>query len=500
MWGVYTLFIGTLLTIGILSVTEDWGMTNMTYRVLSVIVFFLLLFAVSFLCYSMCGQHLGRKGSKSPDLTALEAIAAAVVFLFLLAFGIKRLLLSLTTEGILLTGDGQWFHMAAVTQDDAAIPWMPHGATYLFTVMLRGMCLMFGNIEMSLILLQVLLQFAAAVLLYFAVRRLLGRLAAFITAAGITFLPVFADSTRNQTAELLLLLVTAAALSALSGLLRLTAKAGMKRFVWKALFLLYGVLMAGCIYLDAIGVVLLLVSIAAVLLVTDSEPTEESGRKALMRNRIIQILFIGIGAVLGAAGICLLRADYMHMTEIEPFWEYCNIYIENFRETAGFTAFIQSIKVPYNVPVFLLAAFGITGFWFVRRDKFCITALYFAGTCLLRFVPHDGISYHDTANLGILLLAALALQTMADYREQRAAERDAKTANAKTANAEADNAVADGKTADEGPEEDKAKPRLLENPLPLPKKHVPKTMDYRIEVKDSDYDIAVDDTDDYDIF
>ena len=45
------------------------------------------------------------------------------------------------------------------------------------------------------------------------------------------------------------------------------------------------------------------------------------------------------------------------------------------------------------------------------------------------------------------------------------------------------------------------KVQLLENPLPLPKKHVPKEMSYRIsEVKeDSDYDYDVADDDDYDI-
>ena len=45
------------------------------------------------------------------------------------------------------------------------------------------------------------------------------------------------------------------------------------------------------------------------------------------------------------------------------------------------------------------------------------------------------------------------------------------------------------------------KPRFIENPLPLPKKHVKKEMDYQYPVEDKDmkYDVEVDEKDDFDI-
>lgn len=45
------------------------------------------------------------------------------------------------------------------------------------------------------------------------------------------------------------------------------------------------------------------------------------------------------------------------------------------------------------------------------------------------------------------------------------------------------------------------KPRFIENPLPVPKKHVKKTIDYAFEPSEDkmDYDIAIDDNDDFDI-
>ena len=43
--------------------------------------------------------------------------------------------------------------------------------------------------------------------------------------------------------------------------------------------------------------------------------------------------------------------------------------------------------------------------------------------------------------------------------------------------------------------------KYIENPLPLPKKHEPKTLDYRINdfAQDFDFDIEVADDDDFDI-
>ncbi len=45
------------------------------------------------------------------------------------------------------------------------------------------------------------------------------------------------------------------------------------------------------------------------------------------------------------------------------------------------------------------------------------------------------------------------------------------------------------------------KPRFLENPLPLPKKHEKRTMDYQYEVMEAEmrFDFEVDENDDFDI-
>lgn len=52
----------------------------------------------------------------------------------------------------------------------------------------------------------------------------------------------------------------------------------------------------------------------------------------------------------------------------------------------------------------------------------------------------------------------------------------------------------------EGPEK-REKPRYFENPLPLPKKHVRREMDYQypVEEKDMKYDVEVPENDDFDI-
>lgn len=45
------------------------------------------------------------------------------------------------------------------------------------------------------------------------------------------------------------------------------------------------------------------------------------------------------------------------------------------------------------------------------------------------------------------------------------------------------------------------KVRLIENPLPLPRKHVKKTMDYKIDITEEQmkYDVEVKENDDFDL-
>ena len=72
-------------------------------------------------------------------------------------------------------------------------------------------------------------------------------------------------------------------------------------------------------------------------------------------------------------------------------------------------------------------------------------------------------------------------------------------------NDEVDEKTADGEQAAQELEEKEtpveAKPRFIENPLPLPKKHVKKEMDYQYPVEESQmkYDIEVDEKDDFDL-
>ena len=55
--------------------------------------------------------------------------------------------------------------------------------------------------------------------------------------------------------------------------------------------------------------------------------------------------------------------------------------------------------------------------------------------------------------------------------------------------------------AEEEETEEKPKVKLIENPLPLPKKHVRREMDFDriVEMEKMKYDIPVDETDDFDV-
>lgn len=476
LWGIYTLLICTLLTLGVLGITMDIGMTNMTYRILCVGIFFLLIFGFAALIYSLFGSFLRKKRWQGPDWTAIELILVTTVFLFILAFYVKAVLCSLVAENSVLVGDTRYYEMAILTDKSAEIPWMAHGASYIFTLMLRGMCLMFGNIDMSVVLLQTILQYISVIFAYFSVRNLFGRLAAFITPISIVLLPVFTQKLQSQTAEVFLFCVIQIVLFAFSLLLRLIHRGKMRKFAWSIVFVLYGILVAGCIYLDAVGLVILLVSVVGILTLTRSTTeTDDDTKQPLIRNRAVQIIWIILGAVAGVACICGVRAYIMQMSYAQTFFEYVNIYVTNWQGFDGLTYFILDLKIVPNLVIYILAALSIAGFWFVKQDNSGMAVVYFAGTTVLQFVIHDGVAYDCISKYGIILLAVLSIQKMIDFRLQKYAMAESEEQEIK------DEIVIENKTTEI---------QFIENPLPLPKKHVPKTMDYDIEVaEDDDYDI-----------
>ncbi|MDE6063496.1 MAG: hypothetical protein K2G20_02775, partial [Lachnospiraceae bacterium] len=82
-------------------------------------------------------------------------------------------------------------------------------------------------------------------------------------------------------------------------------------------------------------------------------------------------------------------------------------------------------------------------------------------------------------------------------KEKKAKEKKAKEKPDKTAKEE--KAAAAAPPVQEKAEEKKK--NYIENPLPLPKKHVPKTMSYRTELSPDkmDFDIDIPEFDDFDI-
>lgn len=84
-------------------------------------------------------------------------------------------------------------------------------------------------------------------------------------------------------------------------------------------------------------------------------------------------------------------------------------------------------------------------------------------------------------------------------KEKKAKEKKAKEKPAKAAKEEKAAAVAAAPPVQEKAEEKKK--NYIENPLPLPKKHVPKTMNYRTELSPDkmDFDIDISEFDDFDI-
>lgn len=135
----------------------------------------------------------------------------------------------------------------------------------------------------------------------------------------------------------------------------------------------------------------------------------------------------------------------------------------------------NNLKFPLVVCIFILAGFGFENFFFAGYK-------YPDSVTLTETLPND--SEKDTVEIGKKNLTEDSLT------KEEAVKTD-KTVK--------ENEFSDGLEQIEITKS--AKPRFIENPLPVPKKHVKKSIDYAFEPSEDkmDYDIVIDEEDDFDI-
>lgn len=363
-----------------------------------------------------------------------------------------RLRLLLFSDG--MVANSEFYDMAAVKAGEG-VPALAHGASYIYTVFLSFILSFTGNKVVAGVFLQFFLEIVVILALYWGVRLLTGRIEAACVMAVMTFASGFCEEMFSLTPEVLYLLLYAA------GILLLGFCTRRYRLVSILLFGAYSGLIG---YLDPVGLSLLL---PGVYLCIQKEMEQKEKNKAHYLKAAIPIA--------AALMIWLLLCGVDAFSTGQPFGGIIAEWIGTYANSRGiyFPAGAESVPL-VGLLICFLAALAVVGFWFQTKQKQDGWLMLLAVFSILDMLGAGQLHYEIflTAIWGIL--AGVGITAMRDEGQDVNEKAEEKPPLKEL--------FVEEITLEENPH----KVQLIENPLPLPKKHVKKEMDYDHEVDEND--------------
>lgn len=436
-------------------------------------------------------QAIWKKYHISAHTAAIaESFAVSVSFVFGLILRLKEgFLMASIYEAAPVFEPGEYYEMAVV-RAGAESQVLGHGMSDLFVSCLRVAFSFLGNSMIAAVLFQIFLQMLILLYAYLAVRKAAGRFA----ACTVLLLLAFSDELIRKIyvidPECMLLAVMLVGLCLVLSFVKtsLCRKDGTESLL-RAAFI--GIILGFLCYLDCSIAILFLFLLG----LFTGKMRADGGRK-----RLVGILFLvlvgSVAAFLCAVGLDAYFSDVSFYQGL-IFWSepYLNQGID------VRTGSVIGAKSPFFVLLFLFAAFLVVEF--IRGGREQDFSLWFLPGILLSpvFLIDFGIVGLGGAALFFWsVLAALGLKNAVFGGQAEALREKIEEINASAEPIPAAESVAVGTVPGSSATAAEKKPRFLENPLPLPKKHVKREMDYDYDVAEADmhYQVDVAETDEFD--
>lgn len=411
----------------------------------------------------------------------LEAFCVSVSFVF--GF-LVRLRMFRYAEAFLTSGDtlsGGLMEKAFVRAGESVEP-IAHGVSYLYVLMLSAVFSFLGNSLGAAMFLQIVLQLASMLLAYRLVKAAAGRFAACVTLLLLAFSPVFVEKTAVINPECLFLLLY---LFGVSSMIFYGRAVLADRPVWRNVFaaIIPGAVIGILAYFELSAVTILF--FFAVLFVGKREEAQDGEiGKNILRLFVTLVscaaaFFILIGVDVTASGVSFERSLYV--------WAY------PYLQMGGTVTRLGELygNVLFCAILFLPAAFLVFEFFRSGKEQDYSIWPFF---CLL-FTPFLFWEFWTVELSGLSLFFWSAAAALGVKNCMFGGKAEVMQAKIEEINA----AAAPIPVAAESAAAPEQKPRFLDNPLPVPKKHVKKEMDYDHPVAPEmmHFDLELTDEDDF---
>lgn len=455
----------------------------------------------------LASQAIRKRVRFSAHTAAMaESLVVSVSFVFGLILRLREgILMASIYETAPVFEPGEYYEMAVV-RAGAKSPALAHGLSDLFVRCLRVVFSFLGNSMMAAMLFQIFLQLLAMLFACLAVRKAAGR----FTACTVLLLLAFSDAFIRKIyvidPECMLLTALLAGLCLVLGFVKASlAGRGGPGSLLGAVFL--GVVLGLLCYLEC-GMAILFLFLAGLF----------TGKMCVdgRRKRLAGSLFLVLAG--SAAGfLCAIGMDASFSGV--SFYQGLMSWIAPYAKAVTNARVFRMIGIDALFLAILLLMASFLAFAFIRGGReqdfslWLLPCIFVSPAFLLDFsvVGYDGAALFFWTVMAALGLKNTVFGGQAETLREKIEEINAAAAPipaiaepvAAVSNPAAEPVAVTADPVIPGAvvEGSGKKPRFLENPLPLPKKHVKREMDYDYEVAETDmhYQVNVAEEDDFDL-
>ena len=429
-----------------------------------------LFVMIGFGLYLLIGYFLKYHEDKVDFLQVLE-LSEKLEWIFILS----ALALGILVRALVLENAGEeaaYFDVCKIT-DIAGIAIKPvQGSVYIYCLLLHGLFYITGNNWMAGIWLQILLQMLGAYIICIGLKMILDKIPSYLVFCFILFSPVSIKSGITYSPQILFFSIFSIIFYFVADYIKRSQYVEEKTVSMWLYTVLCGVFIGLCIYLDISGMLLFFLwgIIPMIKRIEDNSIWIIRMITGIAIAIVSLIIILGVDALLSNCSIGNILEAWSVLYDVSGF---------------GYELLVDKLSADFIV-IIVMACLGCFSFWRrTKTERFTPFIFMAMGMGILVFAGITTENMSGTYVLNVLLSMMASISVTELFC--------------------ADDIIKVRPEMNEEKKEvefDEIKHiEFIENPLPVPKKHVRKTMDYAFIPDESQmkYDIYVSDNDDYDL-